>query len=147
MALSCDGCGRPVAVHEVKRVGERIFCPVCAIVLDGGSSMPSSPAPSAGTARLAYLIFCGLGILPLAGAGACAAFTFFSAASGVPRENYAAVWDLGFFLLLPGLLFITPAIIIHRMLLRKRGPAPDRVAPVSAAQRILNKAKHRVRTG
>jgi ABC-type dipeptide/oligopeptide/nickel transport system permease component len=28
-----------------------------------------------------------------------------------------------------------------------RRPAPGRVAPVSAAQRILNKAKHRVRTG
>jgi Na+/proline symporter len=28
-----------------------------------------------------------------------------------------------------------------------RGPAPKRVAPASAAQRILNKAKHRVRTG
>jgi len=113
--LECDGCGRPVHIMEVHKYAGRLLCTEC---LNALGSSPSTGETSSG-ARLAYVIFYALGILPLTGAGACAAFTFLSAASGVPRENYAAIWDMGFFLLLPGLLLITPAIVIRRVFLRK----------------------------
>jgi len=35
--LTCDGCGRPLAIAQARQIGERLICPACASALDGGS--------------------------------------------------------------------------------------------------------------